>query len=643
MRSVVIAAAPAAPTGLEDVAATTWLLAVAPLALLVVLVLWGRLSTPVNAMLTLAVAIGLAAGVFGADAIGLAVGMGKGLWTGAWILGVVWTALLLHRSCQRMGLDGLGGSLSRILRRPVENILIAAWIFPSFVQGVAGFGTPVVVSAPLLVSMGVRPVLAVALPLVGYHWSVGFGSVGSSFYVGALTAQLGPVGTDRYAAIASLLLGLNALLAGVLVALMYGGWRGLRDGWRLLLLAGPAMAGVQAAVVRLEPGVGALAGGTAGLLVVAALAALGRQRRGPRADDPVPAASLTPAAPATPTASASTGSPPELLGAGFGGVPGATHANGSPAAAPLPGVGRRTHGVALLLIVVVAALTALRRRRRDYPADDRPPSTLGPTGSTDPDAAAGSPEAGPGGRRVALVLLPYLLLLVTVLGVLLPPASRAWARSFLAWGPSFPATRTDLDFMVPAVVDYQPVAPLGHPGGFILLATFGAVLLWVVLRRWPRRALRKLAPEWWRAARKASPAVLLLVSVATVMADAGMVRTVAVGVAEVTGDVYPALAGVVGALGSFVTGSTTSSNALFAALQADIAEVIDVPPVLLVAAQLAGGNVGNAVAPVVVVLGAAAVGVRDRVGEVLRLVLLPAAVLLASVIVTTTVLAALLE
>jgi lactate permease len=155
--------------------------------------------------------------------------------------------------------------------------------------------------------------------------------------------------------------------------------------------------------------------------------------------------------------------------------------------------------------------------------------------------------------------------------------------------------------------------------------------------------LRKLAPEWWRAARKASPAVLLLVSVATVMADAGMVRTVAVGVAEVTGDVYPALAGVVGALGSFVTGSTTSSNALFAALQADIAEVIDVPPVLLVAAQLAGGNVGNAVAPVVVVLGAAAVGVRDRVGEVLRLVLLPAAVLLASVIVTTTVLAALLE
>ncbi len=540
----------AAPSPLGSVGVADWALAVAPILLLVVLVVRGRRSTPVNAVVTLAVATLIAASAFGATPLGLAVALGKGAWTGLWILLVIWAALLLHAACRRMGLDGMGGALTSILRRRTENVLVVAWIFPSFVQGVAGFGTPIAVTAPLLVLMGVRPVLAVALPLIGYHWAVGFGSVGSSFYMGAFTAGLSRGETAQYAQGTAWLLGANAVLSGVLVALVFAGLHGLREGWRLIVLAGAAMASVQAVTVRFEPGVGALAAGAAGLLVVAVLAVVGR-------------------------AGASSTVRREVV------------------AAPAPGPGTpRTDEI---------------------------------------------PEA-PSYRRLALVLLPYALLLLGVLGVLLPPASRTWARSTLAWGPSFPATETRRGFEVAPVSDYQTVAALGHPASFIVLATLVSMLLWRLARRWPRRGLVELAGPWLAASRKATPSVILLASLATVMADTGMVRTVAVGAAEATGPAFPLLAGLIGAVGSFTTGSTTSSNALFSALQADVARLIDVPPSALLAAQISGGNIGNSVAPMVILLGATAVGIRDQVPAILRAVLLPAAVLLASVVVGTSVL-----
>jgi len=536
---------------LGSVSLVAWLIALAPIAVLVVLVVTGWVRTTVAAVVALGCAVGIAALAFGVTPTGLAVALGKGAWTGLWILLVVWTALLLHAVTQRMGLGEQGGVLRRILPSRTENILVVAWVFPSFVQGVAGFGTPIAVSAPLLLSLGVTAVRAVALPLIGYHWSVGFGSVGSSFYMGALTAGLTEDGIADFAAAASILLGVNAIVAGVLVAVVYGGWAGVKESWRLLLLAGPTMAVVQAVTVRLEPAVGSLAGGAAGLLVVVGYAVLaGRRRSLCRLGDPLP-------------------------GGGFG---------------------------------------------------------------LDEPAGARAPDSPRGRRQLLVVLLPYALLLIGVLAVLIPPLSREWARSAFTWGPSFPGTVTDDGEAVRAVTEYQPVSLFAHPGSFILAATLLALLAWTAARQWPRGSLRSLLPGWFKSARKSSWSVLLLASVATVMADSGMVRTIAVGIAEVAGDLYPWLAGGIGALGSFTTGSTTSSNALFSALQADVGRLIDVDPAYLLAAQLAGGNVGNAVAPVVMLLGLAAVDQRDKLSEVVRLVAIPAGVLLLTVCLLTAVL-----
>src|ERR1035437_7396287 len=170
------------------------------------------------------------------------VGLGKGAWVGLWILYVIWPALLMHHFATWVGMASLGRALSTVLPRRSENILLLAWVLPSFIQGVSGFGTPIAVAAPLLVALVVGKARSVALPLIGYHWAVGFGSMGSSFYMGALTAHLDATGTAESAQSASIALGLNCILAGVLVALMSDGWSGLREGWRMIAVAGPVMA-----------------------------------------------------------------------------------------------------------------------------------------------------------------------------------------------------------------------------------------------------------------------------------------------------------------------------------------------------------------------------------------------------------------
>lgn len=535
-----------------------WALAISPVALLLALVLWGRLSVLINAGLTVLFAIVVATLAFDSGGLTVAVGLGKGAWVGVWILYVIGPALLMHHLATRIGMAALGRALSRVLPSRTENVLLLAWVLPSFIQGVSGFGTPIAVAAPLLVALGVGVVRAVALPLVGYHWAVGFGSMGSSFYMGSLTARLDAAQTAQYATAASIALGVNCLLAGVLVSLMSGGPRALRESWLMLVTVGPTMALVQAAVAQVEPGIGALCGGAAGIAAVFTLRAVRPARSRVR-------------------------------------VAGGSLEQGA------EGEANRTQQV------------------------------VAPNASNVEDDRSGA--------RAAAV--PYALLAFVALAVFLPPPMRSWAKHHLLVGPAFPSTSTGAGATNEAVALYNPIALVGHPGSFLLVASGLSVLVWRLRGQWP-------TDSWglvWRAAlrqfRKSSVSVLLLASVAGVLVDSGMVTTVAQGAAAAAGTAYPFIAPLIGALGSFITGSTTSSNALFAALQAQVADLIHAPPAVLLAGQLAGGNIGNSLAPVVIVLGLSAVGGdRTSTGRVLRLTFAPAAVLLATTVVTTVVLIA---
>lgn len=534
-------------------AAGTWIAAFAPVAVLFALVTSGRVTARTAALIVAALSLVLGAGVFGAGGDVLGVAVAKGLWLGFWILAVVWPAMLLYQLASRAGLNRIGEVLGALFPNPRVKLLVLAWLLPSFVQGVAGFGAPIVVAAPLLMAAGWGKVRAVIYPLIGYHWAVTFGSMGSSFYVAALTAHLDAEATELFARNVSLLLGVNALVAGAVVVLLDGGLRGLREGGPLLLTAGPAMAATLYFVGPLVPAVASVAAGAAGLIVASGQAAIGRVR-----------------------------APPLSAVAGYGDV------------SPGHSAGR------------------------------------GPSGSSDTDTGGSWTQA-------ALVTAPYLYLVAAALAALSVPASRSWISSHFVVGPSFPATTTARGVHNEAVSTYTPLEAFGHPGTYLLLACVLGYVTYRAAGLWPRPGPRELAGDWFHSVHSFSVSIVALACVATVLRDTGMMVTLARGLVVAAGDSYPLLAALIGAVGSFLTGSSASANALFAALQVHAADLIGVSPPVLLAAQAAGANVGNILAPVVILIGLGAVGAQRQLAQVVRAVA-PVALVLLAVVTGLTVL-----
>jgi lactate permease len=131
------------------------------------------------------------------------------------ILWIILPALMLYEFQNRTGAilrirDALGGLTAD---RRAQAILIA-WFFGLFIEGAAGFGTPVALAAPLLVGLGYDPVRAVVLALLGHAAGVSFGAVGTPTLVQVELTGLDP------AALAGRIAALHALLGPGLLLLM---------------------------------------------------------------------------------------------------------------------------------------------------------------------------------------------------------------------------------------------------------------------------------------------------------------------------------------------------------------------------------------------------------------------------------------
>src|SRR5262249_15534238 len=82
--------------------------------------------------------------------------------------------------------------------------------------------------------------------------------------------------------------------------------------------------------------------------------------------------------------------------------------------------------------------------------------------------------------------------------------------------------------------------------------------------------------------------------------------------------VYAGVASVIGALGAFMTSSSTASNVLFGGVQSSVAQLHGLSRETIIAAQAGGSAYGNAIAPANVVLGTSVAGVKGEEGAVLR-------------------------
>lgn len=488
--------------------------AAAPVVLLGGLVLAAR-PLASSAWIGAALTAVLGGTVFGLPPGGLLVGALRGSWTGGWILLIVLPALLLFEVLDRSGaLEVLAEGAGRLAPTPGRERLLLAWVLPSFLQGVAGFGTPIAMAAPMLVRRGVAPVAAVAMCLAGYQWSVTFGSMGSSYFVAVATARLGPGAASSLALRAGLILAVSAVVSGLLV--LGRGERLPGDLPRALALGG-LMGGTLVAAVTVQPALGSTAAGLVG------------------------------------------------LGAAWWVL-------------PTPGAPRPRH------------------------------------------------------RRLVVAALPYVALVGAVTLAHGAPGVRRLLQAVPGPAPTLPGTTTALGHSTPAGPLTPALEPLLHPGGYLLLA---AVLGVVLFRRrgwWPHGTTRRALVGWLGRSTSVSASIVGLTVLAALTVEAGMVATLAEALAAGMGGLFTLVSPVVGMLGTVLTGSTTASNALLAPLQADVAGRLAVTVSTLLSGQTAGGNVGNAVTPVSVTVGLAAVGMAGAEGRVIRRNLGAVALLLAVVL-----------
>jgi lactate permease len=111
--------------------------------------------------------------------------------------------------------------------------------------------------------------------------------------------------------------------------------------------------------------------------------------------------------------------------------------------------------------------------------------------------------------------------------------------------------------------------------------------------------------------------IVSILGFASIVNDSGIILTLANGLAN-TGYLFPFFAPILGWLGVFITGSDTSSNALFGNLQAVTAHSIRVNPVVTVAANAAGGVIGKMISPSSIAVAAAAGGLVGKESELFR-------------------------
>ena len=117
--------------------------------------------------------------------------------------------------------------------------------------------------------------------------------------------------------------------------------------------------------------------------------------------------------------------------------------------------------------------------------------------------------------------------------------------------------------------------------------------------------------------------LVLLLIMAQIMMDSGMINNLAVFLVTVTRGFYPFVAPFIGLLGAFVTGSNTNSNVLFGSLQETAASTLGVSTAIICAVQSIGASIGGGIGPTTVALGATAAQVIGQESEIYKKTLKP--------------------
>src|SRR5215510_6976298 len=234
-------------TQVYDPLGSAWLSTV--VAALPIVLLLGTLgllewSAPKAAALGLASALVVAIFVYGMPwqmaLASAAYGAAFGLFPIGWI---VLTAIFLYSLTVQTGqFEIVKNSVASLSADRRLQALLIAFSFGAFVEGAAGFGTPVAISAALMIGAGFSPLHAAGLALIANTSPVAFGALGTPI---TTLAQVTGLDELRLSAMAGRQLPFFSLLVPAWLVWAMAGWRGVAGVWPALVVCGGSFALVQ--------------------------------------------------------------------------------------------------------------------------------------------------------------------------------------------------------------------------------------------------------------------------------------------------------------------------------------------------------------------------------------------------------------
>lgn len=257
------------------------------LPILVVAVFLVGLRWPASKVMPISYVVAVVLALFVWKIPGATVGAASvhGLITAFTLLYIIFGAILLLNTLQESGgIKTIRQGFTDITPDRRIQVIIIAWLFGSFIEGSAGFGTPAAVAVPLLVGLGFPAMAAVVSGMVIQSVPVSFGAVGTPMLVGASTGlSADPSITDDFIGLVTLIGGQVSILHAItgtiiplfVVALMtrfFGKSKSFSEGikvWKFALFAAFAMTIPYVIVANtLGPEFPSMIGGLIGLAIV---------------------------------------------------------------------------------------------------------------------------------------------------------------------------------------------------------------------------------------------------------------------------------------------------------------------------------------------------------------------------------------
>ncbi len=450
-----------------------------------------------------------------------------GLWPIAWI---IVAAVFLYKLTVKSGqFEVIRSSVLSITDDQRLQVLLIGFCFGAFLEGAAGFGAPVAITAALLVGLGFNPLYAAGLCLIANTAPVAFGALGIPIIV---AGQVTGIDAFHIGAMTGRQLPLLSLFVPFWLVFMMDGLRGVKETWPAALVAGLSFAVTQYFTSNfIGPELPDITSALASLIALTLFLKVWQPKRSfAEAKGSVGAAVVQP-----------SGSQPSPYS--FGEI--------FKAWSPF------------LILTVLVTIWTLKPFKAAF---------------------------APGGAMYNFVFnfaIPHLdqLVIKTAPIVAAPTA-------------------------MPAVFKLDPISATGTA---IFLS---ALISMAVLKINFKTGLTTFKETFWEL-RWPILSIGMVLAFAFVTNYSGMSSTMALVLAG-TGAAFPFFSPFLGWLGVFLTGSDTSSNALFSSLQATTAHQIGVNDTLLVAANTSGGVTGKMISPQSIAVACAATGLVGKESDLFR-------------------------